>query len=170
MQVKGYGKTLKKENVSLVKVDDSSYWVYRYEGKLNGVKEAVVLLSWPEDALFKEGALKAFICTEMEPDTQSILIHYSRRWPIEIFFRQNKMELGLNRYQIRSAKAIKRFWILNMLTYFYCVTGTSKSFCTFGKGLKLANNEVNQNIYAWIYEQSQAGVPINQVFKALKVA
>ena len=170
MQVKGYGKTLKKEDVNLVKVDDSSYWIYRYEGKLNGIEKAVVLLSWPEDALFTEGALKVFICTEMDPDTQSILIHYSKRWPIEIFFRQNKMELGLDRYQIRSAKAIKRFWILTMLTYFYCVTGTSESFCPFGKGLKLANNEVNRNIYTWIYEQSEAGVPINQVFEALKVA
>jgi len=170
MQVKGFGKTLKKEDVNLVKVDKSSYWVYRYEGKLNGVKKAVVLLSWPEDALFKEGALRVFICTEVELDTQIILNHYSRRWPIEVFFRQNKMELGLDRYQIRSAKAIKRFWILNMLTYYYCVTGTSESFCPFGRGLKLASNEVQQNIYTWVYEQSQAGVPINQVFEALKVA
>lgn len=170
MQIKEYGKTLKKEDVNLVKVGQSSYWVHRYEGKLNGIKKAVVLLSWPEDALFKEGALKVFICTETEIDTQMILSHYSKRWPIEIFFRQNKMELGLDRYQIRSAKAIKRFWILNMLTYFYCVTGTTESFCPFGIGLKLASNEVQQNIYTWIYEQSQAGVPIDQVFQALKVA
>ena len=137
---------------------------------MNGIKNAVVLLSWPEDALFKEGSLKVFICAETELDTQTILFHYSKRWPIEIFFCQNKMELGLDRYQIRSAKAIKRFWILNMLTYFYCVTGTSESFCTFGRGLKLASNETQQNIYTWIYEQAQAGVPINQVFQALKVA
>ena len=170
MQIKGYGKTLKEVDVNLVKVEESSYWVHRYDGKLNGIKKAVVLLSWPEDALFKDGALKVFICTETELNTQVILSHYSKRWPIEIFFRQNKMELGLNRYQIRSAKAIKRFWILSMLTYIYCVTGTSESFCTFGKGLKLASNEVERNKYTWIYEQSQAGVPINQVFEALKIA
>jgi len=170
IQIREYGKNLKKEDFDLVKVGQANYWIHRYEGNLNGIKKAVVLLSWPEDALFKDGALKVFICTEINMETETILFHYSQRWCIEIFFRQNKMRLCLDKYQIRSEKAIKRFWVLSMLTYIYCVTGTTKSFCSFGDGLKIADNQVKQNIYEWIYEQAKADVPINKVFRALKVA
>nr|WP_231292763.1 hypothetical protein [Thermoanaerobacterium thermosaccharolyticum] len=34
-----------------------------------------------------------------------MLNYYNQRWPIEIFFRQTKNNLGLNTYQVRSTKS-----------------------------------------------------------------
>lgn len=45
-------------NVSLVTVGKRRYYVYRYQGKMNGHKDAVVLLSYPEKS-FREA--KAWI-------------------------------------------------------------------------------------------------------------
>ncbi|MBW9154073.1 hypothetical protein [Clostridium estertheticum] len=68
------------------------------------------------------------------------------------------MELGLDNYQVRSEKAIKRFWILTQLTYYYCTFGISKTHCKFGEGLKIARKNSVKNLIDWVYTQSQNGV------------
>ncbi len=101
----------------LVTVKKQKYYVYRYEGKLNGIENAVVLLSYPEKAFGNPKALRAFISTNAALSTQEILSWYVCRWPIEVFFRQCKDKLALDSYQIRSAQGIRKV----LATY---VTGT----------------------------------------------
>ena len=69
----------------LVTVKKRNYYVYRYEGNLNGIENAVVLLSYPEKAFGNPKALRAFISTNVSLSTQEILSCYVCRWPIEIF-------------------------------------------------------------------------------------
>ena len=107
----------------LVIVKNQTYYVYRYEGKLNGVENAVVLLSYPEKAFGNPKALRAFLSTDVSLSTDKILSYYVCRWPIEIFFRQCKDKLALDSYQIRSAQRIRRFWLLMSLAHFMCVAG-----------------------------------------------
>ena len=52
-------------NISLVTVGSRSYHVYRYEGNLNGIDDAVVLISYPKDAFHARKALQAFISTDV---------------------------------------------------------------------------------------------------------
>ena len=47
--------------------------MYRYEGNLNGIENAVVLLSYPEKAFGNPKALRAFISTNVDLSTQEIL-------------------------------------------------------------------------------------------------
>ena len=117
----------------LVTVKNQTYYVYRYEGKLNGIENGVVLLSYPEKAFGNPKALRAFLSTDVSLSTDEILSYYVCRWPIEIFFRQCKDKLALDSYQIRSAQGIRRFWLLMSLAHFMCVTGTGKS-CSFENG------------------------------------
>jgi len=46
-------------------VKNQKYYVYRYEGKLNGIENAVVLLSYPEKAFGILKALRAFLSTDV---------------------------------------------------------------------------------------------------------
>ena len=69
----------------LVTVKKRNYYVYRYEGNLNGIENAVVLLSYPEKAFGNPKALRAFISTNVALSTQEILSWYVCRWPIEYF-------------------------------------------------------------------------------------
>ena len=48
----------------LATVKKRKYYVYRYEGNLNGIENAVVLLSYPEKAFDNPKALRAFISTQ----------------------------------------------------------------------------------------------------------
>ena len=47
--------------------------MYRYKGNLNGIENAVVLLSYPEKAFGNPKALRAFISTNVDLSTQEIL-------------------------------------------------------------------------------------------------
>ncbi|WP_208925308.1 transposase, partial [Desulfitobacterium hafniense] len=111
----------------------------------------------------------AFLCTDVSLETQTILAYYSKRWPIEIFFRQAKGNLGFNGYQVRSIRSIERFWALLSFTHLYCTMGLGKPLL-FGEGLRKVRKEVKGQYIRWIYECSRNGVPLEDVLKRLKAA
>ncbi|WP_370659634.1 hypothetical protein [Clostridium tyrobutyricum] len=63
-----------------------------------------------------------------------------------MFFRQTKNNLGINKYQVRSSKAIDRILLLASLTYTYCLIEKDAND-SFGKGIILRRNQVNINVY-----------------------
>ena len=66
--------------VSFVTVGSRSYYVYRYEGNLDGIENAVVLVSYPKEA-FPPKALRVFIGTDVSLSAHEILDRYVERWP-----------------------------------------------------------------------------------------
>ena len=75
----------------LATVKKRKYYVYRYEGNLNGIENAVVLLSYPEEAFGNPKALRAFISTQelvssalSRPDITRSAALFSRK-SIDIF-------------------------------------------------------------------------------------
>ena len=107
--------------------------MYRYEGKLNGIENAVVLLSYPEKAFGKPNAQRAFLCMDVSLSTNEILDNYLCRWPFEVFFRQCKDKLALDSYQIRSAQGIRKYWLIMSFAHYMCVVGTGE-VCPFETG------------------------------------
>jgi hypothetical protein len=97
------------DDVRLVTVGNQKYWVHRVNGFIKRLpKTGVILLSWPENKLFEENATHVFYstCNLLE---EVILSTYTERRTVEIFFRDNKMQLELDRYQVRGKQAIQRF-------------------------------------------------------------
>ena len=109
---------IRKSDTNLVTVGRKKYYVYRYEGSLNGIENAVVLISYPEAAFGEAYALRTFLCTDTNLDTHTILEYYHHRWKIEVFFNQQKTLLRFSGYQMRNIKGVVRFWILLSLTHF----------------------------------------------------
>lgn len=106
------------KSFDLVTVKGRNYYVYRYEGNLNGIENAIVLFSYPEKAFGKPKALRAFFCMDVSLSTNKILDNYVCRWPIEVFFRQCKDKLALDSYQIRSAQGIRRYWLIMSFAHY----------------------------------------------------
>ena len=134
----------------LVTVKKRKYYVYRYEGNLNVIENAVVLLRYPEKAFGNPKALRAFISTNVDLSTQEILSCYVCRWPIEIFFRQCKNHLAPDTYQIRSSKGIQRYWLLMSLAHYICVTGTG-GYRSFQDGYHRICSAVHQEKYQYLF-------------------
>ena len=112
--------------VSLVTVGNRQYFIHRYEGKLTDLNDVVILISYPKDAFGLPQALRAFICTDTSLSTQEILDLYLERWSIEVFFREAKQKLAMDKYQIRSSKGIRRFWLLMSAAHLICCTGSEQ--------------------------------------------
>lgn len=114
-----YASMLPNGQYHLVTVGGHEYWVHRYEGALNGIGKAVVLLSYPKDAFGNRKALRAFICSDFGLSDEEILAHYTHRWKIEVMFKQQKMYMGLKSFMVRSAKAIDRLFVILPLAHFF---------------------------------------------------
>lgn len=74
--------------------------------------------------------MRCFLSTDTELDSEQILSHYSQRWSIETYFKQVKGMLGFNGYQVRSERAIKRFWLIVQFTYLFAMVQCGTVFTT----------------------------------------
>ncbi|NSE24978.1 transposase, partial [Fusicatenibacter saccharivorans] len=137
-------------DVSLVTVGSREFYVYRYEGELNGIPNAAVILSYPKDGFGNPKALRVFLSTNAELSTQEILDTYTKRWPIELFFRQSKSKLALDSYQIRSRQGIQRYWLIMSLVHYLCCMH-SGNYCTFEEGYASLKQQLKQEQFANLY-------------------
>lgn len=150
-------------NVSLVTVGGRQFFVYRYEGALNDMENAVVLITYPKNAFGDGKALRAFISTDIFLSTEDILVHYMKRWEIELFFRESKTKLSLDKYQVRSAQGIKRYWLIMSLTHFMCCTCAGESYCNFTEGYKYFCDYAHKEQLRYIYKCVQKGISFEQL-------
>lgn len=66
-----------------------------------------------------DGKTKFWVSSDMEADVTRLLAHIAQRWAIEVLFADVKELLGIDQYQMMSAQAIQRFWVLVMIAYGY---------------------------------------------------
>ena len=155
-------KYIQESDANLVTVGKKRFWVYRYEGNLNDIHNAAVLITYPENAFGKANALRAFLCTDVSLDTPTILEYYRKRWKIEVFFKQQKNLLGFSGYQMRSLNGIDRFWILLSLVSFYCVVG-GEQLVPLGDGVRSLRFNILLDIARSFYEAGRAGIPFDSL-------
>ena len=165
-----FAKTLTKEQVNLVKVGKREFYVYSYIGKLNDLKCAHIVFSWPKDALFKEGALRVFISLDPNMTAEELLNHYAYRWSIETFFRECKKRLGLDDYQVRTHTSIKRYFVILMLTYVFCGLEVADETLNFSAGIKIARKQLEVEKITSIANQLNSGKSVNEVVEIFTAA
>ena len=152
-------------DVSLVAAGGRKYYVYRYEGKLNGIEDAAVLITYLAGAFHNPKALRAFVCTDTSLSTQEILDTYAERWPIEVYFRQAKNVLAFDKYQICSAKGICRYWLLMPLARFICCTAEQdgEPFGKFENGYAFFSQKIREERITYFYQCGASHVPLEEV-------
>ena len=148
-----------------VTVGERKYNIFRYEGNLNGIDNAVVLLSFPVGEMSNPKVLKAFISTDVSFSTEEILNFYVERWDIEVFFRDCKTKPAFDKYQIRSAKSIRHFWLLTSLAHLTsCLQ--SDNF-DFSQGYHLLSDTILREHILYIYEYGKHEKNIDDLFSML---
>ncbi len=106
-------------------------------------------------ALGKPNALRAFISTNAALSNQQILDFYVQRSNIEVFFRDAKSKLALDKYQIRSSKGIKRFWIITSLAHLIA-RFESETF-DFSDGYKIISYKIRCEQIDFIFDFVKGG-------------
>lgn len=106
--------------------------MYRYGGELNGIANAVVVISYPKEAFGNPKALKAFISTNAGLSALEILDTYTKCGRI-------KGKFTLDKYQIRSQKGIGRYWFI------ICVVCMQESIVPLKKDINIFKNKPRKN-------------------------
>lgn len=165
-KVREFARHIRKGDakVNLVTVGSREFYVYRYEGGLNGIPNAVVIISYPKEAFGNPKALRVFLSTNVGLSTQEILDTYTRRWPIEVFFRQSKSRLALDKYQIRSKKGIQRYWLIMSLVHYMCCMYAG-TYCPFEDGYRYFREKIREEQISSLYYSIQNGMPLDAVLK-----
>jgi len=167
IQAKQFARYIEPNDTHLVTVGEERYRVYRYEGALKGLDDAVVLLAWKADQPMTPEHLHCVLSTDRELSDEEILRYYAQRWSIECFFRQAKDQLKLDGYRVRQRRAVKRYWILVQLAYVYSMVESNRDFST---GLDLLRTKKGHSLVEFIYHAAKQDIPIDVVKKQLHVA
>ncbi|WP_033006530.1 IS701 family transposase [Geobacillus sp. WSUCF1] len=167
VQAKQFARYLEPRDTRLVTVGNERYRVYRYEGALNGLDDAVVLLTWKAAQPMTPEHLHCILSTDRELSDEDILRYYAQRWSIECFFRQAKDQLKLDGYRVRHVRAVKRYWITVLLA---CVYSIAESQQDLSAGLELLRSRKGHSLVEFIYNAAKQDIPIDVVKKQLHVA
>jgi hypothetical protein len=162
-----FASHISQSETHLVTVGDDRYHVYRYEGSLNKIPNAIVLFCWPDGTFGDPKSLRMFLSTDVSISTESLLSHYTCRWAIETFFQCLKSVFSMDRYQIRHVSAIRRFLLLLLLTYIYCEQAGHNHV---SQGLSFLRKDRKRQLIEWVYTQAQEGIPLSEVKRFLCVA
>ncbi|MEB3749923.1 hypothetical protein EP10_000762 [Geobacillus icigianus] len=93
IQAKKFARYIEPNDTHLVTVGKERYRVYRYEGAIHGLDDAVVRLAWKADEPMTPDHIHVVLSTDRELGDEEILRYYAQRWTIECFFRQAKDQL-----------------------------------------------------------------------------
>lgn len=167
IQAKEFATHIQKEDTDLVTIGGEMYRVYRYEGALNDIENSVVLLCWPKEGSMEPKNMRCFLSTDTELTTEQILTYYSHRWSIETYFKQVKGRLGFNGTQIRSAKAVQRYWVLVQFAYLFLGYLYDTPF-TFA--IHIARTKKFESIIEFVYAATTNGTSLEQIKNELQVA
>ena len=80
----------------------------------------------------------------------------------EVFFRQAKQTLALDKYQIRSSEGIQRFWLLMSLAHYICCTASGKEF-SFEKEYEAVQKQLLTERITYIYNCGAARMSLDSV-------
>lgn len=165
--LKNFASYISKSDTVLVTIGSSAYRVYRYEGKLNLLENAALLLCWKDGDGFEPKQMKAFLSTDISLSNEEILCYYSKRWDIEAYFRTAKVQLAMDRYQVRSTQAIDRYLTLLMSSALYCQYDSQGSL---NDGLHYYRIQKKHDMIDYIYNQAKSGATLDQIKTWLSVA
>ncbi|MCR4435758.1 MAG: IS701 family transposase [Clostridiales bacterium] len=171
--VKEFSKLVSKEETRPVTVGDQTYYVYRYEGKINDLENTVILFSWSKKDL-SDGPV-FIISTDVSLTTSRIIEYYLKRWDIEVSYRYHKTGLGFDEYQVESLTSIKRFWSMVFMTYtflklFRASNKRTLKLETIGDTIGYFRKQYLVSIVKFVFACAENGMDIDTTFSKLGIA
>ena len=88
----------------------------------------------------------------------------TQRWQIELFFRQSKKKLGLDKYQLRSQKGIQRYWLMMSFVHYMCCT-CKGTYCSFDEGYAYMQQELKAEHLKHLFQVIKSGATFEDVLE-----
>ena len=117
-----------------------------------------------------------WVTTRLEDNAEQVIAHVAHRWVIEVLFADIKELMGSDHYQVRTARAIVRFWALGLCLYQFLdeIRADHRSLREEHLSLGQARQQVREShremLLDWLITQAQAGVPRDEIHQSLQPA
>jgi len=101
--------------------------------------------------------------SDLDADLATLIGHIAARWQVEVLFADAKDLLGLDHYQVMSARVIVRFWTLVLATYTFleeeqaALAAPEQRHVTLGQARRAVQTTHRRHLLTWIYAQVHAG-------------
>ncbi len=123
VQIKEFAATLPGVAFRSVRIGETIYQVFSKAVDLKGVGKVGIVISYDKEDLSEDPV--CFATDQIRWEATRILTTYGNRSKIEAFFGNTKQNLGLENYQPRDLKGIKRHLYPIFLAYSLLVSGMS---------------------------------------------
>lgn len=98
-----------------------TYWVRKEKHAVHSIGEVLVLLSTAKrpkkgEALHEP---KVLLCSDLSLSAREVVLRYTLRWQIEVFFKECKSHLGMGQYGFRDFERTERWVEVALCSYLY---------------------------------------------------
>ena len=111
--------------------------------------------------------------SDLSADLVTLVRHLAARWQVEVLFADAKEVLGLDHYQLMSATALLRFWMLVLAAYAFLgeerarVQQAQQAHVTIGETREAVQRVHQRHLLRWLQTQFQGGATPETVAAAL---
>lgn len=175
MQVSDYIKTIPQSAYRQIKTKAGKcYGVFSKVVQVCSLGKVRLVISYNNPTL--TGDPVVFVTNRKDWEPVKILSTYELRWSIDAFYRDAKQHLGLEAYQLRTAKGIKRHWYLVFLAYTVLMLNVQQSkllrrlkanLSTIGQSSRALADEVTMSLILWIYKSFKNNKNVDEVLQCL---
>lgn len=171
MQIKEFAKYINPATLDVVTIKGTDYRVYRYEGKVSKIENAIALICYEVDGdSFKDPVY--LMSTDIELSSETVIKYYLNRWNIETNYKYLKSHLGFDEYKVQSILSIERYFLLTFLAINFLEIYRLYHFKeveTIGDAIRSVKSLAAKDLVCFVYEQAQNNVSIETVFAELKL-
>ena len=168
VQLQDFATTIPKAAFRKIQIGEKNYQVFSKAVELKGIGKVRIVISYDKEDF--SGDPVYFATDQVRWEATRILKTYGNRSKIEAFFRDTKQNLGLEDYQLRDLRGIKRHWYLIFLAYSLLVSGMSgitqklpKRPPTLGELITGATRNVFGDLVEWITYHLNSGKSTDEI-------
>lgn len=171
MQIKEFAKYINPATLDVVTIKGTDYRVYKYEGKVSKIENALALICYEVDGdSFKDPVY--LMSTDIELSSETIIKCYLNRWSIETNYKYFKSHLGFDEYKVQGIFPIERYFLLTFLAINFLEIYRLyhlKELETIGDAIRSVKILSAKDLVRFVYEQAKNNIPIETVFAKLKL-
>jgi len=138
------------------------YWVFTKSVKLPKIGKVRIVISYTNQQL--SGDPMTLVTNRRDWEAVKIVSTYLLRSGVDAFYRDAKQHLGLEDYQLRAMRGIRRHWYLVFLAHSFLLLNGLRSklvkrlksnLGTIGQSSRAMCDELTVSLIAWIYKYLQ---------------
>ncbi|WP_102398934.1 IS701 family transposase [Haloimpatiens massiliensis] len=171
MQIKEFAKYINPSTLDVVTVEGKDYRVYKYEGKVSKIENALALICYEVDGdSFKEPVY--LMSTDIELSNKAIIKYYLYRWNIETNYKYLKTHLGFDEYKVQGILSIERYFLLTFLAINFLEIYrlyNPKKLETIGDTIKSIKSLSAKELVRFVYEEAKNDIPLDTILAELKL-